>query len=66
MVQLVNSKYDVIVVGAGPGGSTTAALLARRGLRVLLLDKNERAGGRMFEADPDSISNAYLSISAEQ
>lgn len=38
--------YDVIVVGAGPGGTCCAALLAKRGLRVLLVDKNERVGGK--------------------
>jgi geranylgeranyl reductase family protein len=31
--------YDVIVVGAGPGGSVTAYQLARRGLRVLIIEK---------------------------
>jgi len=31
--------YDAIVVGAGPGGSTAAAFMARSGLSVLLLDK---------------------------
>ncbi len=31
--------YDVIVVGAGPGGSSAAYFLAQHGLRVLLLDK---------------------------
>jgi geranylgeranyl reductase family protein len=31
--------YDVIVIGAGPGGSTTAYYLAQAGLSVLLLDK---------------------------
>ena len=31
--------YDAIIVGAGPGGATAAAVMARRGLRVLLLDK---------------------------
>lgn len=33
--------HDVIVVGAGPGGSATAHYLARRGLDVLLLDKSD-------------------------
>jgi len=32
--------YDVIVVGAGAGGSAAASLLARRGANVLLLDKS--------------------------
>ncbi len=33
------TEYDAIVVGGGPGGSTTATFLAKEGLRVLLLDK---------------------------
>jgi geranylgeranyl reductase family protein len=32
-------ELDVLVAGAGPAGSTAAALLARQGLRVALLDK---------------------------
>ncbi len=31
--------YDIIVIGAGPGGSSTAHYLAQAGLSVLLLDK---------------------------
>lgn len=31
-------RHDVAVVGAGPAGAWTAALLARRGARVLLVD----------------------------
>jgi FAD-dependent halogenase len=30
---------DVVVIGGGPGGSTTATMLARRGARVLLLER---------------------------
>src|SRR5262249_33087558 len=32
--------YEVIVVGAGPGGSTAAAVLAKAGRRVLLVDRS--------------------------
>ena len=31
---------DVLVIGGGPGGSTVAALLAERGYRVVLTEKN--------------------------
>ncbi len=41
-----NRAYDAIVIGAGYGGVTCAAVLAERGLRVLLVDKNARAGGK--------------------
>jgi len=34
-------SWDVIVVGAGPGGSATAYYLARGGAKVLLLDRSE-------------------------
>lgn len=32
--------YDVIVIGGGPGGSTAGALLAERGWRVAVLEKD--------------------------
>ncbi len=33
------NRFDAIVIGAGPAGSTAAYLLAKRGFKVLLLDK---------------------------
>lgn len=44
----MDKHHDVIVVGAGPGGSAAAALLAKEGRKVLLVDKNQSAGGRMM------------------
>src|SRR5659263_206484 len=38
-------KYDVIVIGAGISGLTTASLLAKRGLRVGVLEKSYNPGG---------------------
>jgi len=37
--------YDVLVIGAGHNGLAATALLARRGLRVLCLEKNAYVGG---------------------
>ncbi len=35
----MKADHEVIVAGAGPAGSLTAALLARKGHDVLLLDR---------------------------
>jgi geranylgeranyl reductase family protein len=54
------SRYDAIVVGAGPAGSAAARELARTGARVLMLDRSRFprdkpcGGGVTFRADAAS------------
>jgi len=42
---VIRDRYDVVVVGAGIGGLTAAALLAKRGLRVLVVEQHYIPGG---------------------
>ena len=37
----MSERYDLVVVGAGPGGSATAHYASRAGLETLLLDRQE-------------------------
>jgi phytoene dehydrogenase-like protein len=39
------SRYDAIVIGAGANGLATAALLAKKAKRVLVLERRDVAGG---------------------
>ncbi len=57
-------KYDVIVIGAGPGGATSAAILAKSGLKVLLLDKNSQAGGKTMTVSKNGFKYEYWPICA--
>ena len=34
-------RYEVVVVGAGPAGSTAAKFLSEKGVKVLLIDKEK-------------------------
>ena len=40
----MKESYDVIVVGAGPAGSSTAEVCAKHGLSVLILERNPQIG----------------------
>lgn len=40
-----HETYDVIVIGAGAGGMTAAAVAAAEGLRVLVIEKTAFVGG---------------------
>src|SRR5881398_3328328 len=41
----MRTKYDVVILGAGHNGLVAATYLARAGLSVLLLEKNDYIGG---------------------
>lgn len=45
-----STEYDVIVVGGGPSGSTTAALVADAGFRTLLLERDAEPRRKVGES----------------
>jgi flavin-dependent dehydrogenase len=54
--------FDVAVVGAGPSGAVTALCLARRGLRVALLEATRLEGDRYGETLPPEINPALREL----
>ncbi len=42
-------RYELIVVGAGPSGLSAAIEAAKRGLKVVVFDENEKPGGQLFK-----------------
>ncbi|MHA1211516.1 MAG: geranylgeranyl reductase family protein [Candidatus Heimdallarchaeota archaeon] len=44
MSETTEKQYDVIVVGSGPAGSTTARFLAREGFKVKMLEAKSNVG----------------------
>ena len=42
---LQSEKFDVIIIGSGMSGLTTAALLAQNNFKVLVLEKHFKVGG---------------------
>ena len=54
----MSAAYDVLVIGAGHNGLTAAGLLARRGRKVLVLERREVVGGM---AAPEEFQPGYRS-----
>lgn len=40
-------KYDVAIIGSGMGGLASAVILAKKGLKVCVLEKNPQIGGNL-------------------
>jgi phytoene dehydrogenase-like protein len=51
-----DENYDVIVIGSGPGGLSCATLMQKRGLKCLLLEKNDVLGGKMISIEKDGYA----------
>ncbi len=45
------NDYDVVIVGAGPGGLSCARTLSGSGLKVLVLEKNDRLGKKICSGE---------------
>ncbi|WP_258195308.1 flavin monoamine oxidase family protein [Pseudomonas japonica] len=56
--------YDVIVIGAGMAGATTARELGARGKKCLVLEARNRLGGRTWTADifgqPSEVGGQWI------
>jgi glycine/D-amino acid oxidase-like deaminating enzyme len=47
--ELPVDRFDLVIVGAGPGGLSAAAAAARGGIRSLVLDERPAPGGQYFK-----------------
>jgi len=67
------SKYEVIIIGGGPGGLTAGLYTSRAGLKTLLVERGI-LGGQIVNAQrvdnypgfPDGISGAELASLMQQ
>lgn len=41
---MTKTDFDIVVIGSGPAGATTARVAAERGLKVLMVDKRQELG----------------------
>ena len=54
------TEYDVIVIGAGPSGVSSAIKCSEKGLKVLIVDSNQNCGGQIYRAPPKSYKKKTI------
>ena len=52
----------VIVVGAGPAGVRAAEALVEAGMRPIVVDEAERAGGQIYRRPPMNFARSHAAI----
>lgn len=55
----MSTRFEVVVVGAGPGGMAAAAVAAEAGCRVCLLDDNPGLGGQVWRGFQRETAGDY-------
>ena len=53
---MTDNHYDAIIIGSGPGGTSCATLLQKRGLNTVLIEKNDVLGGKMLSIEKDGYA----------
>ncbi len=54
---MIEGRYDVIIIGSGPGGATLAHALAPTGKRILVLER-----GDYLRREPDNWSSKAVFV----
>jgi D-hydroxyproline dehydrogenase subunit alpha len=55
----MSARFDVVVVGAGPGGMAAATVAAEAGCHVCLLDDNAAPGGQIWRGFKAETAHKY-------